>query len=161
MRLSRYQTFTEEQVIVCINYSGFTARVEIYSHRLMADLFYQRVIRAQREQARPSVQQKSAIPCPYCPSRLSKRLYEKEEQLLGHIKEAHEAQVVNISEIRELVKTRGERDAYAPQLLIPAFGYDSVLVSDCTCDVIANGSNHRKSLQLHGGVQSQTVLGIR
>ena len=96
----------------------------------MADLLYQRVIRAQREQARPSVlqhqhqqqqqqqqhleqqqhQQQSALPCPYCPSRLSKRLYEKEEQLLGHVREAHEAQDVKISDIRELVKSRGERD---------------------------------------------------
>ena len=88
----------------------------------MADLLYQRVIRAQREQARPSVFQQqqqqqhqeqlqnSAIPCPYCPSRLSKRLYEKEEQLLGHVREAHGARDVKISDIRELVRNRGERD---------------------------------------------------
>lgn len=76
----------------------------------MADLVNQRVIRAQREQARSTNQQKNSILCPLCPSRHAKRLYEKEEQLMGHVREAHEDQDVDISEIRELVKSRSDRD---------------------------------------------------
>ena len=76
----------------------------------MADLVNQRMIRAQREQARSTVQQRNSVSCPLCPSRHAKRLYEKEEQLMGHVREVHEDQDVDISEIRELVKSHSERD---------------------------------------------------
>ena len=77
----------------------------------MADLVYQRVIRAQREKARPTVHQKALIYCPYCPENLANVKYDKKEQLLKHFKTTHPDRDVDLSEIEEVIRAGSERNA--------------------------------------------------